>query len=140
MVNRDYGAVLAFRVGVAAAVALSEQKARPLFTIGKDTRISSDLLEAALIAGLCSAGADVIRLGVIPTPAVAYLVRRYGYDAAPMPASSFPRPTIPMSITASRSSTAAASSSPTSWRSASSGSFWLRSCSRSEPAVRSAGS
>ncbi|MBR2667183.1 MAG: phosphoglucosamine mutase [Oscillospiraceae bacterium] len=81
VVNRDYGAVLAFRVGVAAAVALSEQKARPLFTIGKDTRISSDLLEAALIAGLCSAGADVIRLGVIPTPAVAYLTVENKADA-----------------------------------------------------------
>ena len=81
VVNRDYGAVLAFRVGVAAAVALSDQKARPLFTIGKDTRISSDLLEAALIAGLCSAGADVIRLGVIPTPAVAYLTVENKADA-----------------------------------------------------------
>ncbi len=81
VVNQDYGAVLAFRVGVAAAVALSEQKERPLFTIGKDTRISSDLLEAALIAGLCSAGADVIRLGVIPTPAVAYLTVENNADA-----------------------------------------------------------
>ncbi|MBR2716983.1 MAG: phosphoglucosamine mutase [Oscillospiraceae bacterium] len=73
VVNKDYGAVLAYRVGVAAATVLAEEKKRPLFTIGKDTRLSSDLLEAALIAGICSAGADVIRLGVIPTPAVAFL-------------------------------------------------------------------
>ena len=49
--------------------------------IGKDTRISSDLLEGALIAGLCSAGADVLHLGVIPTPGVAYLTIHNKADA-----------------------------------------------------------
>ena len=75
VVNDGLDAALAYQVGLAAAMVLGQEtgKARPLFTIGKDTRISSDLLEGALIAGLCSAGADVIRLGVIPTPGVAFL-------------------------------------------------------------------
>ena len=56
--------------------------------IGKDTRMSSDMLESALTAGLCSVGADVCSLGVVPTPAVAYLVRRYGADAGVMISAS----------------------------------------------------
>ncbi len=80
--NKELDAVLAFRVGQAAAIVLSkEKKDRLLFTIGKDTRISSDMLEAALTAGLCSAGADVMPLGVIPTPAVAYITVDVGADA-----------------------------------------------------------
>lgn len=67
-------AELAYQVGLATAQVLSKEKGkRPLVTIGKDTRISSDMLEGALIAGLCSAGADVLHLGVIPTPAVAWI-------------------------------------------------------------------
>ncbi|MEG2119026.1 MAG: phosphoglucosamine mutase, partial [Pseudoflavonifractor sp.] len=58
-----------------------KREGRPTVTIGKDTRISSDLLEGALIAGLCSAGADVLHLGVIPTPAVAYLTAHSHADA-----------------------------------------------------------
>lgn len=73
---------LAFLAGQAAAVILSEEKhGRPRFTIGTDTRISSGMLECALAAGLCSCGADVLRLGVIPTPAVAYLTVQDGADA-----------------------------------------------------------
>lgn len=75
VVNLDLDAQLAFRVGAATAAVLTEEtgKARPLVTIGKDTRISSEMLESALVAGLCSAGADVVCLGVMPTPAVAYM-------------------------------------------------------------------
>lgn len=75
VVNNGLDAVLAYKVGLAAAKVLSEAKTkgRPVFAIGKDTRISSDLLEGALIAGLCSAGADVLHLGVLPTPAVAWI-------------------------------------------------------------------
>jgi len=75
VVNENLNAELAFEVGCAAAQVLAKDtgKGKPLFTIGKDTRISSDLLEGALIAGLCSAGADVLHLGVVPTPAVAFL-------------------------------------------------------------------
>jgi len=75
VVNENLNADLAFEVGCAAAQVLAQDtgKKKPLVAIGKDTRISSDLLEGALIAGLCSAGADVLHLGVIPTPAVAFL-------------------------------------------------------------------
>lgn len=83
VVNVTLDAQLAFKVGQAAALVLAKEKAgeKPLFTIGKDTRISSDLLEGALIAGLCSAGADVLHLGVIPTPAVAFLTGDSHADA-----------------------------------------------------------
>ncbi len=80
--NKELDAVLAFHVGQAAAAVLAKaKKGRPVFTIGKDTRISSDMLEAALTSGLCSAGADVIPLGVVPTPAVAYITVSAGADA-----------------------------------------------------------
>lgn len=83
VVNENLNAELAFEVGCAAAQVLAQDtgKTKPLFTIGKDTRISSDLLEGALIAGLCSAGADVLHLGVIPTPAVAFLTVANKADA-----------------------------------------------------------
>lgn len=72
--NVDLDCTKAFRIGQAAALALhKEQDRKPLFLIGRDTRISGDMLESALAAGLCSCGADVIKLGVVPTPAVAYL-------------------------------------------------------------------
>ncbi len=74
VVNAGLDAELAYKVGLAAALVLSEEKkeGKPLFTIGKDTRISGDLLKGSLVAGLCSAGADVLDLGTIPTPAVAW--------------------------------------------------------------------
>lgn len=73
---------LACRVGRAAAIVLGKEKGRsPLFLIGKDTRLSSDMLEAALTAGLCSEGARVVSLGICPTPAVAYLTVEEGADA-----------------------------------------------------------
>ena len=83
IVNETLDAELAFEVGCAAAQVLAKDtgKEKPLFTIGKDTRISSDLLEGALIAGLCSAGANVLHLGVIPTPGVAFLTIKNKADA-----------------------------------------------------------
>jgi len=75
---------LAYAVGKAGAIVLTSHKKgtdAPTILIGKDTRISGDMLEAALIAGICSAGANVVRLGVVPTPAVAYLIRKYEADA-----------------------------------------------------------
>jgi phosphoglucosamine mutase len=72
---------LAFSAGRAAATALKEDgRSRPRVLICKDTRVSSDMLESALTAGLCSAGADVSPLGVLPTPAAAYLTRTLGAD------------------------------------------------------------
>lgn len=60
---------LAYRVGQAAAISLERADGkRPKVVIGKDTRISSDMLEAALLAGLTASGCDAVRLGVIPTP------------------------------------------------------------------------
>ncbi|MDR1298746.1 MAG: phosphoglucosamine mutase [Oscillospiraceae bacterium] len=72
---------LAFSAGRAAAAALRAGGCRrPRVLICKDTRVSSDMLESALTAGLCSAGADVSPLGVLPTPAAAYLTRMLGAD------------------------------------------------------------
>ena len=83
VVNAGLDARLAYQVGLAAASVLAREtgKSRPLFAIGKDTRISSDLLEGALMAGLCTAGADVLHLGVIPTPGVAFVTVDSGADA-----------------------------------------------------------
>ncbi len=79
--NSELTASLAFDIGKAAAFVLSEKTERPLFIIGKDTRISGDMLEDALTAGILSVGGNVLKLGVIPTPAVAHLVKVYGADA-----------------------------------------------------------
>lgn len=80
---------LAMDIGRAAAMVLtSEEVKQPTFVIGKDTRLSGDMLEGALIAGLCSVGANVKLLGVVPTPAVAYLVGKYGADAGIMISAS----------------------------------------------------
>ena len=83
VVNKGLDAELAYKVGLAAAKVLAEEKTdgKPLFTIGKDTRISCDLLKGALVAGLCSAGADVLDLGTIPTPGVAWVTVDSGADA-----------------------------------------------------------
>ncbi|MFT3951012.1 MAG: phosphoglucosamine mutase [Oscillospiraceae bacterium] len=79
----------AMNIGRAAALVLTKTtQHRPKILIGKDTRISSDVLEAALVAGICSVGADAHLLGVIPTPAVAALVTKYGADAGVMISAS----------------------------------------------------
>ena len=78
----DLTCELAMKIGRGAAAVLTEKTGRrPRILIGKDTRQSGDMLEAALTAGLCSVGADVESLGVLPTQAVAYLVRKYKADA-----------------------------------------------------------
>ncbi len=80
--NTELTAELAFKTGQSGAYVLTKtSNKRPRILIGKDTRKSGDMLEAALTAGLCSVGAKVISLGVIPTPAVAYLTRLYKADA-----------------------------------------------------------
>jgi len=80
--NTELTASLAFKTGQSGAYVLTKTaNRRPRILIGKDTRKSGDMLEAALTAGLCSVGAKVISLGVIPTPAVAYLTRLYNADA-----------------------------------------------------------
>ena len=78
----DLTCELAMKLGRGVAAVLTDGSGRrPRILIGKDTRQSGDMLEAALTAGLCSVGADVEALGVLPTPAVAYLVTRYKADA-----------------------------------------------------------
>ena len=79
--NTELTASLAFDIGRAAAFVLGENNRRPVMVVGRDTRISGDMLENALTAGVLAVGGDVIKLGVIPTPAVAYLVRKYNADA-----------------------------------------------------------
>jgi len=79
--NKDLSPLLAFKLGRAGAKVLSELQERPVIVVGKDTRVSGDMLEAALTAGICSAGADVIKVGIMPTPAVAYLTRFFNADA-----------------------------------------------------------
>ncbi len=80
----------AMLIGRAAALVLTKNitDRKPKIFIGKDTRISSDVLEAALCAGICSVGADAVKLGVVPTPAVAWLVRTKGADAGVMISAS----------------------------------------------------
>ncbi len=80
--NVELDALLAYRIGAAAAHVLTQSgKHRAKLLIGKDTRISSDMLESALVAGICSVGADVELLSVIPTPAIAYLTIKHKADA-----------------------------------------------------------
>ncbi len=80
--NSELSCTRSFGIGQAAAAVLTEGcRRRPIFVIGGDTRASTDMLSAALCAGLCSVGADVIDLGVIPTPSVSYLVGKYKADA-----------------------------------------------------------
>lgn len=87
--NSEITCELAMQIGRAAAMVLTENlEHRPRVMIGMDTRASGEMLEAALSAGLCSVGADVLLLGVVPTPAVAYLVKAYNYDAGVMISAS----------------------------------------------------
>ena len=87
--NKDLTCELAMKLGRAAAAVLTNKSTRhPRVIIGKDTRLSSDMLENAMAAGLCSVGASVVLLGVVPTPAVAYLVEKYKADAGIMISAS----------------------------------------------------
>ncbi len=88
--NVDLTAELALKIGRAAAMVLikNNDSQKPTVLIGKDTRASGDMLEAALTAGLCSVGCNVLSVGVIPTPAVAFLVEKYGCSAGIMISAS----------------------------------------------------
>ncbi len=73
---------LAMKLGQAGAYVLTKEKAhKPTILVGCDTRISGGMLANALVAGICSVGADAIHVGVLPTPAVAYLTRKHKVDA-----------------------------------------------------------
>lgn len=79
--NTELTPELAMALGKAGAYVLGREHERPLILIGRDTRISGNMLEDALCAGILSMGGDVIKTGVIPTPGIAYLVRKYKADA-----------------------------------------------------------
>lgn len=86
--NTELTAELAYNLGRAGAYVLTEGAHKPKILVAKDTRISGDMLEAALVAGILSVGAEAVVLGVIPTPAVAHLTREYGADAGVMISAS----------------------------------------------------
>ncbi len=86
--NKDLTPELAYKVGRAGAYVLFKNKDKVKVIIGKDTRISGDMLENAMIAGFLSIGVEMISLGVIPTPAIAHLVRELGADAGIMISAS----------------------------------------------------
>lgn len=88
--NEDLTNELAMQIGCAAATVLlkNSKSSKPTVLIGKDTRASGDMLEAALTAGLCAVGCNVLSVGVIPTPAVAYLVGLYECEAGIMISAS----------------------------------------------------
>lgn len=87
--NTEITSELAMKIGRATAMVLAENTTfKPKVLIGTDTRKSADMLAYALASGLCSVGADVLMLGVVPTPAVAFLVKEYGYDAGVMISAS----------------------------------------------------
>ena len=87
--NKQLTCELATNIGKAAAYVLTEKTTeKPKVIIGKDTRVSSNMLEMALAAGLCSVGADVVLVGFVPTPAIAYLVKEKDADAGIMISAS----------------------------------------------------
>lgn len=87
--NGELTCELALQIGRATAIVLTESNRKRLkVLIAADTRISSGMLMSAIAAGLCSAGADVLELGVLPTPAVAFLVKKFEYDAGVMISAS----------------------------------------------------
>jgi len=86
--NRELSCELAMKVGAAGAAVLTSEVRNPRILVGVDSRRSGDMLFAALAAGICSVGGDVIQAGVVPTPAMAYLVRAYDADAAVMISAS----------------------------------------------------
>jgi phosphoglucosamine mutase len=79
--NNELTPELAYKLGRAGAYILTKGKKGAKIVVGMDTRISGDMLEGALVAGICSVGVDVMSVGVIPTPAVACLTRLYKADA-----------------------------------------------------------
>jgi phosphoglucosamine mutase len=87
--GRELSGELAFQLGRAFVVALTEQgERRPHIAVGRDTRASGEFLEAALSAGICSAGGDVLSLGIVTTPGVAFLTRDLGAQAGAMISAS----------------------------------------------------
>jgi phosphoglucosamine mutase len=80
--NKELTVELAMNLGKAGAYVLTKENAhKPTILVGCDTRISGEMLANALMAGVCAVGANAVYAGVVPTPAIAYLTRKYNYDA-----------------------------------------------------------
>ncbi|MCL2360624.1 MAG: phosphoglucosamine mutase [Defluviitaleaceae bacterium] len=86
--NSELTPELAMKLGKAGAYVLTKTSSTPKILVAVDSRRSGDMLAAALSAGLCSVGTNVCLAGIVPTPAVAYLVRHYGFDAGVMISAS----------------------------------------------------
>lgn len=86
--NQDLTPELAYKVGRTGGYVLTKHTDKPKIVVGRDTRISGIMLESALVAGLLSIGAEVVRLGVISTPGVAYMTKALGADAGVMISAS----------------------------------------------------
>src|SRR6059036_2893132 len=87
--NQELSGELAHRLGRSAVIVLTEQgESRPRIAVGRDTRASGEFLEAALTAGICSAGGDAVLLGACTTPAVAFLAPDLGAQAGAMISAS----------------------------------------------------
>jgi phosphoglucosamine mutase len=89
--NQDLTADLAYKIGLSASDVLINNidiNRKPKVIIGRDTRISGSMFESAIAAGICAGGCDAILCGVVPTPAVAYLVKKYKFDAGVMISAS----------------------------------------------------
>lgn len=92
LANKKLTPILALTLGQAAAEVFTAQREsyerRPLAIIGRDPRVSGEMLDAAIAAGLASRGVDVVRVGVLPTPAIAFLTDDYGADLGVMISAS----------------------------------------------------
>ncbi|MFW5991831.1 MAG: phosphoglucosamine mutase, partial [Halanaerobiaceae bacterium] len=90
--NKELTGELVYKIGRAGGFLItkdcSSRERKPLMLIGKDTRVSGDMLESALIAGMTSTGIDIIKLGIIPTPGVSYLTSILDVDGAVMISAS----------------------------------------------------
>jgi phosphoglucosamine mutase len=86
--NGELTPELAYRLGRCGAYVLTREKKHPKIVVGRDTRLSGEMLEAALVAGMLSIGCDVVRLGVVTTPGVAFLTRHLKADAGVMISAS----------------------------------------------------
>ncbi|MCL2095314.1 MAG: phosphoglucosamine mutase [Oscillospiraceae bacterium] len=88
--NKDLSVELAYKIGLSASNILTRNinNKKPRILIGKDTRISGDMFEAAIASGICAGGCDVVLCGVVPTPAVAFLVKDCGFAAGVMISAS----------------------------------------------------
>ena len=86
--NRELNAPLAYAIGRAITHRLSTKEKQPMIANGKDSRISGDMLESALVSGILSAGGNVMKLGMVPTPAVSLLVRKYQCNGGIMVSAS----------------------------------------------------